>query len=82
MAICQEANANLSLRTDKIIDNINQIRNKNNPEAADNISTGTFRQRYGAAQSQRSTADYSGRNRNNNIVNDPAEEVNESQPGL
>ena len=82
MSICQEANANLSLRTDKIIDNINQIRNKNNPEAADYIRTGTFRQRYGAAQSQRSTADYSGRNRNNNIVNDPAEEVNDHQPGL
>lgn len=82
MAICQEANPNLVLRTDKIIGNINQIRNKNNPEAADYISTGTFRQRYGAAQSQRSTADYSGRNRNNNIVNDPAEEVNDHQPGL
>ena len=82
MAICSEANPNLSLRTDKIIGNINRVRNKNNPEAADYIDANRFHEHYGAAHSQRSVEDYSGRNRNRNIVNDPENEMNGPQPGM
>ena len=83
MAICSETSPSLKVRVDKIIGDINHIRNRNNPLAANYIDAGTFHDHYGAAQSKRSVADYAGRNRNNNIVNEP---VNEQEvprmPGL
>ena len=83
LAICSEANRALSVRTDKIIGNINRIRNHSNPQAADYIDAANFHDHYGAAHSNRSVADYSGRNRNRNIVNDPADEMNgPGMPGL
>ncbi|MBP5312582.1 MAG: hypothetical protein J6112_07110 [Clostridia bacterium] len=75
LAICSETTPALNVRTDKILGNINRVRNQNNPQAANYIDAESFHERYGAAHSDRSVADYSRRNRNVNIVHDPAEEI-------
>ncbi len=80
MAICTETCPILKVRVDKIIGNINHIRNRNDSFAENYIDAGTFSEHYGAARSNRSPEDYSGRNRNNNIVNEPADVKN--GPGL
>ena len=74
MAICSETSPALRVRTDKIIGNINRVRNNNNPLGPNYINANSFHQNYGAGHSQRSTADYS-RNRNINIVNEPENEI-------
>ena len=79
IAICSETSPALRVRTDKIIGNINRVRNNNNPLGPNYINTNSFHQNYGAGHSQRSTADYS-RNRNINIVNEPENGI--KPPGL
>ena len=80
LAICSETSPDLSVRTDKIIGNINRVRNRNDPTAANYIAPATFHEHYGAARSNRSVADYSGGKRTNNIVNDPVNE--KGGPGI
>lgn len=60
MAICSKASPNLTVRTDKIIGNINRIRNHNNRESFDYIDAEHFHEHYGADHSARTAADYSG----------------------
>ena len=76
IAICSETNPSLNVRADQIIGSINRVRNQNNPLAANYINADSFHQHYGANHSLRNVADYSGRNRNVNIVNDPANDMN------
>ncbi len=58
LAVCREANGNLTVRTDKIIGNINRIRNHNDPAAWDFIDPNRLSEYYGATHSQRSALDY------------------------
>ena len=60
MAICTETSPALSVRTDKIIRNINRIRNHNDFNAADYIDAEHLRDNYGAAHSARRPEDYNG----------------------